>query len=247
MTTDLDLTERLADAASAAPDQLGVTIGELRLRGARQRRTRAGVASAAAALVVAGGAFAVAGGSPAPVAAPPSPGPAPSLSPIPLSEVPRMYITVVPSGGLGLDNALGDDGVGLWFAESDGRFVLAFGVRSPDGGISLRSVGTDPAVAPPGPGDAGFHAGYQTSAGDSRFLLGYVVGRAASGPGAVARVTLTIDGRATTAQTAAWPVDGRVHVWWVRLPADTAPLDVTGLTAVDAQGTVIARIPAGLR
>ncbi|WP_238018418.1 hypothetical protein KZZ52_09150 [Dactylosporangium sp. AC04546] len=247
MTTDLDLNERLADAASAAPDQLGVTIGELRRRGASRRRTRAGVASAAAALVVAGGAFAVAGGEPAPIAAPGGPSPSPSLSAIPVTDLPRVYISLSPSGTVELGEPVGNASVSLWFAEADARFVMVFGIRDDAGRLVLQAVESDPDVTPPGPGDVGFHAGFTTFGGDSQFLLGYLVAPAGHGPGAVAKVSLTIDGVPTTAETSAWPKDPRVVAWWVRLPAGTAPPDVTGLTAVDERGTVIARVPAGLR
>ncbi|MET7403321.1 hypothetical protein ABZS66_58595, partial [Dactylosporangium sp. NPDC005572] len=193
----------------------------------------------------AGGAFAFAGGEPAPVAAPGGPSPSPSA--IPVTDLPRVYISVSPSGAVELGQPVGNASVSLWFAEADARFVMVFGTRDSAGRMVLQGIGSDPDVVPPGPGDVGFHAGYTTSGGDSRFVLGYVVGPAGSGPGAVANVSLTIDGVPTTAETSAWPKDPRVVAWWVRMPADTAPLDVTGLTAVDGRGTVIARVPAGLR
>ncbi|GAB3873388.1 hypothetical protein [Dactylosporangium cerinum] len=130
----------------------------------------------------------------------------------------------------------------IWFAVHEGRFLQAVGQRGPDGKLALTGVTNDPDVTGTGPGDVGFHAGWDVGSDPDRFFTGYVVGD-------VTTVTLTVDGVPVTAKVATWPENPAVHVWWLRVPAAAAgvasPVQVGNLVATNAAGTVVAALPSG--
>lgn len=270
MNADLQLGERLTDAATAAPDQLGVTVEELRRRGTRRRQTRIGVASATV-LLVAGGAVAagVLGGGlgsvsgdrtgtagrarddglgvGAPAVAGPSAGPSASASAgsrggpgTPAPEAPLLQVD--PAATIDTGERIAGGVLTLWFVTADGQLLQVVGQRAPDGALSLFGVTNDPDVEGAGPGGVGFHAGWEVGSGPDRFITGYVVGD-------VKTVTLTVDGTAATAKTAVWRGNPAVHVWWLRVPEvpGTAwqQAQVRNLTGWDAAGRVVTAIPEG--
>ncbi|MEV4511890.1 hypothetical protein AB0K00_23340 [Dactylosporangium sp. NPDC049525] len=264
MNTVLQLSERLSeqltDVATAAPDQLGVTVEELRRRGARRRQTRIGVASAAVLLVAgatAGGVLSgvgSAGSGPegATVGAPPatagpsaggrSAGTSTDASTATSADAGSEYAVVEPVTTIATGEATAGGELTLWFAVHDDRFLQAVGQRGPDGRLALIGVTNDPDVAGTGPGDVGFHAGWEVGSGQDRFITGYVVGD-------VTKVALTVDGTPMTARSAAWSENPAVHVWWLRVPAPAGtngqPAQVRDLTAFDAAGGVVAAEPDG--
>ncbi|MDG6109512.1 hypothetical protein Daura_09355 [Dactylosporangium aurantiacum] len=258
MNAELELGERLTDAAIAAPDRLGVTFEELRRRGARRRRTRLGVTSAAVVLAVAGGTAVAAGALPgrdaggsadgAPVATQPSVAASQAGSPAgsPAGSASAESVpapggdpaaVIEPPATIDTGEAVAGGVLTLWFGVQDNRFVQAVGQRGTDGKLALLGVTNDPDVTGPVPGGPGFHAGWEFGGGADRFLTGYVVGD-------VTTVTLTVDGTARTAKVAAWPPHPAVHVWWLRVPeAPGTPWQqarVRDLTARDASGKVVA-------
>ncbi|MEV0559971.1 hypothetical protein [Dactylosporangium sp. NPDC050588] len=242
MNTELELGERLTDAAAAAPDQLGVSVEELRRRGARRQRTRIAVTSAVAVLAVAAGALVgisgVGTGSAGDdgmttVGAPPTV--AQSAEPVQGDEAGDPAIQ--PTATIDTGEAFDGGTLTFWFAVRQNRFLQAVGRRTPDGKLSLYGVTNDPDVTGAGPGDPGFHAGWEFGNGQDRFLTGYVVGD-------VAKVTLTVDGTPREARTAAWAGNPTVHVWWVRAPevpgAPYQQAQVRDLTALNANGKPLA-------
>ncbi|GAA3189489.1 hypothetical protein ACFO1B_36835 [Dactylosporangium siamense] len=250
---DERLAGRLTDVAAAAPDRLGVTFEELRRRGARRRRTRIGVASAAVLLVAGGttggilsgalgaglsGGSGNGSGGGATVGAPPATaGAAGRPSAGASSEGYPGYAVVGPVTTIDTGEAVAGGTLAIWFAVYDSRFVQAVGQRGPDGKLDLMGITNDPDVTGTGPGDVGFHAGWDVGSHPDRFFTGYVVGD-------VTAVTLTIDGVPTKAKVAAWPENPAVHAWWLRVPA-VSPVDVRNLVATDAAGTVVASLPEG--
>ncbi|MFF5226926.1 hypothetical protein [Dactylosporangium sp. NPDC000521] len=246
MNTELELGDRLTDAAAAAPSQLGVTVEELRRRGARRRRTRIAVTSSAALLVVAASTLAgfsgVGTGSAgdegrAAVGAPPTT--APSVEPVQGDEAGDPAIQ--PRTTIDTGEAFDGGTLTFWFAVRQDVFLQVVGQRK-DGRLTLHGVTNDPDVTGAGPGDPGFHAGWEFGNGQDRFLTGYVVGD-------VAKVTLTVDGTPREAKTAAWAENPAVHVWWVRAPelpgAPYQQAQVRDLTAFDASGRALATLKEG--
>jgi hypothetical protein len=130
----------------------------------------------------------------------------------------------------------------LWFAVHEQWFLQVVGQRGPDGKLALMGVTNDPDLTGASPGDAGFHAGWQTGEGPDRFVLGYVLGD-------VTTVTLTVDGAPATARVATWPENPAVHAWWLRVPVKTGAVEtsvqVRDLVAKDAAGKVVASLPGG--
>jgi len=254
------ISDQLSDAATAAPDQLGVTVEELRWRGARRRRrTRIGVASAVMLLVAGATAGGLIGGlgsggsgtAGLAVGAPPatagssgkpSAGPSAGTSTDASAADGSEYAVVEPVTTIATGETMAGGELTLWFAVHQDRFLQAVGQRGADGRLALMGVTNDPDVVGTGPGDVGFHAGWEVGSGQDRFVTGYVVG-------AVTKVTLTVDGTPMTAKSAAWGENPAVHVWWLRVPA---PADTQGqrtqvrdLTAFDAAGGVVAAEPDG--
>lgn len=247
MNAELELGERLTDAATAAPDRLGATLEELRRRGARRRRTRIGVTSAAVVLAVAGGtagaAGALIGGGGGTVAAPPSLAPSAAGASGPQPGVSGDGEPVVePGTTIDTGEAVAGGVLTFWFEVRDDRLLQAVGQRGADGKLTLFGVTNDPDVAGSGPGGPGFHAGWIFGEGQDQFFTGYVVGD-------VTTVTLTVDGTVRTARVAAWPPDPAVHVWWLRVPEAPGtpwqPASVRDLTGRDATGRVVAAVPEG--
>ncbi|MEV4137047.1 hypothetical protein AB0J72_33360 [Dactylosporangium sp. NPDC049742] len=240
MNTELELGERLTDAAAAAPDQLGVSVEELRRRGTRRQRTRIAVTAAAVLVVTAGALVGVSGvgtGSAGDdglttVGAPPTASPSPE--PVQGDEAgdPAIQPTATIDTGESFDGGT----LTFWFAVRQNQFLQAVGRRTPDGKLSLYGVTNDPDTGTV-PGDPGFHAGWEFGSGQDRFLTGYVVGDAA-------KVTLTVDGTPREAKTAAWAGNPTVHVWWVRAPevpgAPYQQAQVRDLTAFDPTGKTLA-------
>jgi hypothetical protein len=274
---DERLTDQLTDVAAAAPDRLGVTVEELRRRGARRRRTRIGVASAAVLLVAGGTAGGVlsgvlngalgggsgggsgsGSGSGSTVGAPPATaGPAgrPSAGASAEDGTGRRpsgtgYAVVEPVTTIDTGEAIAGGTLTIWFAVHEDRFLQAVGQRGPDGKLALTGVTNDPDVTGTGPGNVGFHAGWEVGSGSDRFVTGYVVGDATTANLTVTlTVTLTVDGTPATAKVATWPENPAVHVWWLRVPAAAgvmaSPVQVRDLVATDAAGTVVASLPNG--
>jgi hypothetical protein len=253
MTTELELGERLTDAATAAPDQLGIPVEELRRRGARRRRTRVAATSAATVLAVAvagGGAVALSGGfggaGAATVGAPPSVAAAPSGSAVPSGDPNPDLLAVDPATTIDTGEAVAGGTLTLWFAPHDGRFLQVVGVRAAGGRLAVHGVTNDPEITGGAPGAAGFHAGWQFGEGQDRFVTGYLVTDPLAGD--VAKVSLTVDGQPMTARTATWSGNPAVRVWWLRVPDPAGTqqyAQIRDLTGFDAGGKVLAVIPDG--
>lgn len=152
------------------------------------------------------------------------------------------YAVVEPVTTIDTGEAIAGGTLTLWFAVHEDRFLQAVGHRGADGKLALVGVTNDPDVTGTGPGDVGFHAGWEVGSGADRFVTGYVVGD-------VTKVTLTVDGAPATAKVAAWPENPAVHVWWLRVPAAAgaaaSSVQVRDLVATDAAGTVVASAPDG--
>ena len=130
----------------------------------------------------------------------------------------------------------------FWFGVHQDRFLQAVGQRGADGKLALIGVTNDPDVTGTGPGDAGFHAGWEVGTGPDRFVTGYVIGD-------VTTVTLIVDGTPRTAKSAVWAENPAVHVWWLRVPevpgTPWQQVQVRDLTGYDAAGKVVAAKPDG--
>jgi hypothetical protein len=216
-----DLTEQLYAAASAAPDELGLSLPQVRRRGARRRRIRTSALAGAAVIAVAAGTYLFSPAAPpvSPVVAAPA-SPSPSTTDLP----------AVPDQAIDTTTDVGGGTAAFWVIPKDGALLLAVGRHLADSRYEL--VGVTRAT-----GDvraAGFHATGELLVGPARFLCGYVVGPD------VATVRLTLQGSPVTASTAPWPADPTLHVWWYAVPSTPQAGEVRALSAA---GAVVAQAP----
>lgn len=235
-----DLTDRLAAAAEAAPDQLGLPLAEVRRRGSRRRQVRTSATAAAAIVAVAAGTVGVVQlvpsrtvvvGGPAAPASPTSAPPSPPASPAPDSG----EVKADPDRPIETSADLGGGTAAFWFVQRNDELILVVARHRTDGRYEMIGVTNDT-------GDvraAGFHAGWEVAFGDKRLLVGYL-----AGPD-VTSVKLTVEGTPVTATVAPWTGDRTLRVWWclVPAPAAQAQLTVTDLRALSATGAVVAQAP----